>query len=224
VTAPDQAAKPAVKPKPSAAAKRAKVIKAEIAAIIDAGVISAKYASDPLVIKPLGLFAEAISTAFADMMELAESPPVDHFVVAVRAEHPDWTPDQITGVAIQRFVKERGRLAVVAAAKVSSEGNLMYKLAGLAVQLPDDVEDSQEWAVKTLIPGEAMRIVRAAIVIGEIPDYLGESLSILGTETPDDTEDEEDEDGPAKPDVSPPDDSEGPSSDSTTSGPANSKD
>jgi len=206
----------------SPAAKRAKRIRAEIEVIIEAGTFKAKYLVDPLIIRPLGAFAAAVSSAFAQLMEKAESPPVDFFVGAVHAEHPDWHPDKITTVAIQRFVKERGRLSVIAAAVVSSDEHLMYKLAGLAVRLPNDVEDSTKWAEDTLLPGEAMRIVRSALVIGEIPDFLGESLSILGTEEePDDDEDETDKEEPTS-GASSPGESSGQSSGSTTSAPESS--
>lgn len=214
---------PDVKPpkKPTAAQKRAARIKAEIAKIIEAGTFKAKLAPEPLIIRPLGRFAERVSGAFAELMETAESPPLDHFTAMVRTEHPDWHPDRVTAVAIQRYVKERGRLAVVAAAKVASEGNLMYELAGLAVVLPKDIEDRKAWAEDTLLPGEAMRIVRAALEIGELRDYLGESLSILGTEEPED-EEEQKEDAPSRPAGQSPAESEELSSDSTTSGQASS--
>ena len=161
---------------------RAKRIKKEIEGLIESGTFNAKYHADPLVIKPLGAFAEVIGAAFAEMMATAESEPLDHFTAAVSAEHPDWHPDKVIQAAIQRFVRDRGRRAVIAAAKVSAEGCLMYELAGLSVVLPEDTGDTKEWAEKTLLPGEAMRLVRAAIEIGEVRDYLGESLSILGTE------------------------------------------
>jgi len=217
--APRTPPKPPKPKKDSAAKRRAAKIKAEIEQIMEAGSIKVKYLAEPLVLRPLGAFAEAISEAFARLMDSAESPPVDHFVASVRAEHPDWDAEAVTATAIQRFVRERGRKGVIAAAAVASEGNLMYRLAGLAVRLPEGVEDPQKWAEDTLQPGEAMRIVRAAIELGEVRDYLGESLSILGTEEPDDDEDKSgQEDTPP----SSPDESAEPSSDSTTSGPESS--
>ena len=62
-----------------------------------------------------------------------------------------------------------------------------------------------------------MRLVRAAIEIGEVRDYLGESLSILGTEEEAAPEEEQKPtDGPSA------DESEGSSSDTTGSGPESS--
>ena len=213
---PKEPGPPAKKKKPSPQEIRAKRIKKEIEGLIESGTYTTKYHPDPLVIKPLGAFAEVIGAAFSQMMAEAESEPLDHFTAAVSAEHPDWHPDRVLQASIQRFVRDRGRKAVIAAAHVASEGCLMYELAGLAVVLPEDVGDTKEWAEKTLLPGEAMRLVRAAIEIGEVRDYLGESLSILGTE---EQAPEEEEPPTAAPSAG---GSEGPSSDSTGSGPESS--
>lgn len=196
--------------KKTPAEKREERLKAEIDAIVEAGTYQAKYVPDPLIIRPMGSFVEIVSTAFAGLMERAETPPLDTFQTQVRDEHPDWHPDRIAGVAVQRYVGERGRLSVVAAAQISAESNLMYELAGLAV------EHDREWAEKNLLPGEAMRITRAAIVIGEVRDYLGESLSILGTEVVE--EDEDEEEATATTPAPSGDESAVPSSDSTSSG------
>lgn len=202
-------AKPKKPKKPNAAKIRADRLKAEVDKIIEAGTFNAKHVPDPLVIKPMGKFVEVVSVAFAGLMERSKTPPIDTFQTIVRDEHPDWHPDRVAGVAIQRFVAERGQISVVAAAKISAESNLMYELAGLAV------EQDREWAESHLLPGEAMRITRAALEIGEVRDYLGESLSILGTEIME--EDDEKEDGVPTPSPSG-DESEVPSSDSTASG------
>ena len=200
--------------KKTAAEKRKERIEAEIEKIIEAGSYKAKYVPDPLLIKPMGPFVEVVSTAFAALMEKAETPPIDHFQTQVRDEHPDWHPDRVAGVAVQRYVGERGRLAVIAAAKVSAESNLMYELAGLAVA------QDRAWAEEHLLPGEAMRITRAAIIIGEVRDYLGESLSILGTEVVE--EDEEEDEATASTPAPSGAGSAEPSSDSTASGPEDS--
>ena len=199
--------------KKTAAQKRKERIEAEIDTIVEAGTYKAKYCPDPLLIKPMGPFVETVSTAFAGLMEKAETPPIDHFQTQVRDEHPDWHPDRVAGVAVQRYVGERGRLAVVAAAKISAESNLMYELAGLAVG------EDRAWAETNLLPGEAMRITRAAIVIGEVRDYLGESLSILGTEVVEEDEDEDDKEATASTPAPSGAESAEPSSDSTASGP-----
>jgi len=202
------------KPRPKTAArKRHDELNAQIAKIVEDGTYKAKHVADPLVIKPMGKFVEVVSVAFAELMERAKTPPIDTFQTIVRDEHPDWHPDRVAGVAVQRFVAERGQLSVVAAAKVSAESNLMYELAGLAV------EEDRAWAESNLLPGEAMRITRAALEIGEVRDYLGESLSILGTEVVEEPEEEED----GAPTPSPSDgESEAPSSDSTGSDPEDS--
>jgi len=200
--------------KKTAAEKRKERIEAEIEKIVEAGTYNVKYVPDPLVIKPMGTFIEVVSTAFAGLMERAETPPIDHFQTQIRDEHPDWHPERVAGVAVQRYVAERGRMAVIAAAKVSAESNLMYELAGLAVG------QDRAWAEENLLPGEAMRITRAAIVIGEVRDYLGESLSILGTEVVEEDE-EEDDSKEATASTPAPSGAESaePSSDSTASGP-----
>lgn len=202
--------------KKTAAEKRKERLEAEIDKIVEAGTFNAKYCPDPLVIKPMGPFVEVVSTAFAGLMEKAETPPIDHFQTQVRDEYPDWHPERVAGVAVQRYVGERGRLAVVAAAKISAESNLMYELAGLAVG------QDRAWAESNLLPGEAMRITRAAIVIGEVRDYLGESLSILGTEVVEEDEDEDDKEATASTPAPSGAGSAEPSSDSTASGPGGS--
>jgi len=203
---------PVIEKKPkkkSASTLRTERLKAEVDVIIEAGTFKAKHVADPLIIKPMGKFVEVVSVAFAELMEKAKTPPIDTFQSIVRDEHPDWHPDRVAGVAIQRFVAERGQLSVVAAAKVAAESNLMYELAGLAV------EHDRDWAEKNLMPGEAMRITRAALEIGEVRDYLGESLSILGTEVVEEVDEEEDgAETPSPSGVA----SEVPSSDSTASG------
>lgn len=206
---------PSTPKKKSASQLRTERLNAEIDKIVEAGTFQAKYVPDPLIIKPMGSFVEIVSTAFAGLMERAETPPIDHFQSQVRDEHPDWHPERVSGVAIQRFIAERGRLAVVSAAQISAESNLMYELAGLAVG------HDREWAETNLLPGEAMRITKAGIIIGEVRDYLGESLSILGTEVVEEPEEED-----AKAEAPTPEQSgagsEAPSSASTDSDPKDS--
>jgi len=129
-------------------------------------------------IRPTGKFCDLITEGLSQVMVAAISQPLDEVLADIKSEHPDIGHEDALQLAKDHISAEWMANGNRAIAEVVGRGSLMYKLAAAAIG------QEFEWTHEHLMPQDVKTIVTTAIKVGEVIEYLGESLTLLYTVMP----------------------------------------
>jgi len=152
-------------------------------------------------IRPTGLFAQHITAALSALMVATSLEPLDALITAIGEANPGLEDEKVEELAIAHRADTLSSAGSAEVARIMGEENLMYQLAS------DAIHQELDWCIDWLGPQLASSIVKQAMEVGGVREYLGECLTLLYTATP---AMEEPQTPPTTDDESPEDSSEPP--------------
>ncbi len=129
-------------------------------------------------VRPTGAFAKHITRAMSGLMVAMSMEPLDEVIADIADKNPGLEDAKVEELAVQRRSEQMMARGNATVARVMGDENLMYALAA------DAIHQELEWCEAELSPTVAAKIVKTAMDVGGVREYLGECLTLLYTASP----------------------------------------